>query len=108
MPYLHNELVVNGQYRADRVGDLVEALMASSIRPQQEAVDPVRAVWEQVVPPALARHCRVQGVKGTRLHVQVSGPAYLYELRLCGPEMTRALQEIAPQAKIRDIRFALR
>ena len=108
MPYLRNELVVNGKYRAARMGDLVEALMASSIRPQEEAVDPVRAAWEQVVPPALARHCRVQGLKKSRLHVKVSGPAYLYELRLCGPEMTRALQELAPEAKIRDIHFALR
>ena len=107
MAYLRNELVVDGRYRPDKVGSLVSHLMDAKVRPQKEAVDPVVAAWEAVVPPGLAGHCRVKGVQGSRLQVMVDSPAYLYELQLCSSELIKALKSISPQIRIASMKLAV-
>ncbi|WAC61764.1 DUF721 domain-containing protein [Pseudoxanthomonas sp. SL93] len=83
-----------------RAGTAQPALQAAMT---DAATDPVRrAMWldalEQqlrpCLPPALAPHCRLANVAGTRLVFIVDSPVWRARLRLAAPELINAAQSI--------------
>ena len=106
MAYLPDELVASGHYKPDEIGGLVSELLMNC-RSRKAATDPVLTAWGQVVPPGLARHCRVKNVSGNRLEVWVDSPAYLYEMQLCQSEILQSVQALCPRPRIRSIKLTL-
>lgn len=106
MAFLPEELIVNGGYRPARIGDLVKDILAMC-QDKKAKADPVLTAWQQVLPPGLAQHCRVKNVVGTRLHVLVDTPAYLYEMQLCNNDVLRAMQGLCSRPRIDSIKLSL-
>jgi len=93
--------------RAVRLGDAVGQLMERRILAVHSKFGPVSELWNQLLPGELVRHCKLAGVSGGQLKVCVDSPVYLYELRLCGPELLRELQRHCPAARIKEIKFVI-
>lgn len=107
---LHNIVRWRRGRRADKtvpLGDAVRELMDSRISPQQAIFSSVSEVWAHLLPAGLGEHCEITGIIGGELKVQVDSPAYLYELKLCSPELVDELQSRCPKARIKGIKFVL-
>ncbi len=81
---------------ADAIGNFVERLA-----PMPERFDSVRQAWDNVLPPAMRRHCRIESVTGGCVKVAVDGASYMYELQLCKSELLAELQRLCPRASLR-------
>ena len=90
-----------------RLSDVVEQLMEAEISPRQGRFAAAAEAWSQLLPAELAGHCRIAGISGSRLKVEVDSPSYLHELLLCSAELLAELQQSCPRAKIREIKFVI-
>ena len=57
-----------------------------------------------LLPPSLAPHCHVGDLRGGRLTIHVSGPAWATRLRLALPQLEPALKGLADFAAVREIK----
>ncbi|MHC4572739.1 MAG: DciA family protein [Planctomycetota bacterium] len=89
------------------LGDTVRQLMEDRISPRQARFESVARLWSGLLPVELGRHCRLTEISGGQLKVLADSPAYLYELRLCSPQLLKELQRRCPQARIRKIKLAI-
>jgi hypothetical protein len=87
---------------ADAIGDFVERLA-----PMPERCDSVTQAWENVLPAALRKHCRIESVTGGCVKVAVDGASYMYELQLCKAELLTELQRLCPGASLRRLTVAM-
>ena len=101
------ELRYKARKNEKRLGDLVNSVMERSIKPGQKRLGPVAEAWLAIVPPGFAPYCHVKGVVRSELRIGVDSPVYLYELQLCSQDLLKALQERAPKAGLRRIKFML-
>ena len=90
-----------------RLGDLVESFMEGVVKPKKNKLAPIIHVWSQCVPPQCAGHCRVTGLNGSQLQVNVDTPAYLYTLQMGGKELIAELMRLCPGAGVKTIKFTL-
>ena len=90
-----------------RLGDVVEQLMEAEISPRQSRFAAAAEAWSQLLPAELAEHCKIAGIFGGRLKVEVDSPSYLHELRLCSYELLAELQQNCPRARIKEIKFVI-
>ena len=64
--------------------------------------------WQRLVPEELARHARLERLKGGVLHVAVDSSAHLYELdRLMRQGLERELVRAATGSPVRRVRLSL-
>ncbi|MDD5326633.1 MAG: DciA family protein [Phycisphaerae bacterium] len=89
------------------LGDVLSGLMENRISPQQERFGLITDAWSQLLPVELCRHCKIVEVSGGRLKVSVDSSAYMYEMQLLSSELLKELASMCPQAKIREIKFAV-
>lgn len=91
----------------------IDEILAERQRPKNalEALvrrDALRQSWtaqlRAVLPSALAPHCRVADVRGTRLVIHVSSAAWATRLRFELPKVEPALRALADFATVDDIR----
>ena len=69
---------------------------------------PLAELWQQLVPADLARHARLERLKGGVLHVAVDSSAHLYELdRLMRQGLERELVRAAKGAPLRRVKLSL-
>ena len=92
---------------AIRLDGAVEELIDNQISPRQASFDLVSELWSQLLPPELARHCKIAGISGGLLKVIVDSPTYMHELRLCSSELLKGLQQRCLRARIKKIKIVL-
>jgi predicted nucleic acid-binding Zn ribbon protein len=92
---------------AVRLADTLSELMQTRISPRQARLGRVVQCWEQLLPDELACHCRISGITGGQLNVNVDMACYLYELRLCSSSLLKQLQRQCPRARIKKIKFTV-
>jgi len=90
-----------------RLGQVVQQLIDERISPRQARFSQVAAVWSQLLPAELCRHCEIVDISGGQLKVQVDSPSYMYELQLCSSELLEELQRQCPKARLTKIKFAV-
>lgn len=100
---------MTGQTRAvepcrlgDAVGDVV-----SRLAPVHARCDAVTEVWQDLLPDALRRHCRIEAIRRGRVKVVVDAASYMYELQLCKAELLAELQRLCPRAALRSISVSM-
>ena len=93
--------------RVTKLGDTVKELMDNQISPRQEKFGPVVEIWNELLPTGLAEHCRVDAISSGQLKVLVDSPAFVYELRLCSPELLEQLQQKCSRARIKNIKVII-
>jgi predicted nucleic acid-binding Zn ribbon protein len=90
-----------------KLGVILQQLMAKRLKPSQQINESVAQAWFKLLPKQLAQHCEVSSLSGGQLKVLVDSPIYMYELNLCGPELLSELQKRCPQARLKEIKFAI-
>ncbi|MDI9432814.1 MAG: DciA family protein [Sedimentisphaerales bacterium] len=86
----------------EAVGDVVERLA-----PLHAQCDSVVQAWQELLPEALRRHCRIDSVTGGCVRVVVDAASYMYELQLCKAQLLPELQRLCPRAGLRRMNVAM-
>jgi len=92
--------------RTVRLGEALSQFMEKNVSPRRRWFEPVAALWDQLLPPELNRHCSLDALSGGQLKVVVDSPVYLHELRLCSPGLLTELQRCR-NAHIKKIKLVL-
>lgn len=79
----------------------------AKLTPIYEGCDSVVQAWEQVLPPNLRSHCRMDGFRNGCLHIMVDGASYRYELQLCKAELLTELRRLCPGTGLRRIQISM-
>jgi predicted nucleic acid-binding Zn ribbon protein len=92
---------------AEKLGDVLAVLIESKIAPQQEQFSSVYEIWQQLLPPELCKHCRIDSISNGQLKVLVDSPSYMYQLQLCQTDILAGLKSQCPQFRIARLKFTL-
>lgn len=87
------------------LGEIAGKIVENRLSVQYNRFGAVIELWGQLLPRELAEHSRLEDVNGGCLKVLVDSPSYLYELRMCGPQLLEEVQKHCPRARITEIRF---
>jgi len=90
----------------EKLGDVLAVLMESKIAPEQEQFSSVYEIWQQLLPPELCKHCRIDSISKGQLKVLVDSPSYMYQLQLCQTDILAGLRSQCPQFRITRLKFA--
>jgi predicted nucleic acid-binding Zn ribbon protein len=90
-----------------RIGDVVNQLLARRGYLQTLSVEELREAWSQAAGKDLAAETCPGRLRGGVLEVFAVNSALLQELTFCKTELLKKLASVAPQFKIRDLRFRL-
>ena len=93
--------------RTVRLSDTISQIMQKHISPKYDKYGPLFENWELLLPPELARHCKIAAVNNGQLRIKVDAPAYGNEIRLCQAELVEQLKEKCPKARIRNIKIVV-
>jgi predicted nucleic acid-binding Zn ribbon protein len=91
---------------ADALAEMMGA-PRNGINQRYEAASRLSLFWADLLPPALAQHCRVVDLSAGTLTVEADSPSYLYELRISSHQLIQYLRQGCPLAKVRDIKVIL-
>jgi len=93
--------------KTTRLGDVVKQLMENRVSPRQARFEAIAEVWSRLLPAEVHSHCEIADISGGQLRVLVDSPSYVYDLRLCSPELLEELQQQCPRARIKKIKFTI-
>ena len=93
--------------RTKHLGRVLNEFMEKRVAPSHSRFASVEQLWGQLLPAELAEHCTLAGISAGQLKVLVDSPVYMHELRMCGGELVRQLQQHCPRARIERIKFAI-
>ena len=86
--------------RMETVGDLVGKVLGDL------GLDGVAgSQWDEIVGPAVAKHCRPLGIRGAVLEIQVDSPVWSQQLQLRKTELLKNLAEQIGEDAPRELRF---
>ena len=89
------------------LGDVLGGFMENQVSPRRSRFGLIDEAWNQLLPAELCRHCRIDGISGGKLKVLADSPSYMYELQLLSSELLKELGRQYPQARIKEIKFAV-
>ncbi len=92
---------------AARLSDVLVVLMDSKIAPQQERFSFVYEIWQQLLPPELSRHCRIDAISNGQLKVLVDSSSYMYQIQLCRSDILAGLKSYCPQFRITKLKLSV-
>jgi hypothetical protein len=92
---------------ATRLGVILKEFIDNRIQPNQQIAESVAQMWEELLPVELAQHCEITGLSVGQLKILVNSPCYMYELSLCSSKLLAELQRRCPQARLKEIKFAI-
>jgi len=93
--------------KTTRLGDVVKQFMENRVSPRQARFEAIAEVWSRLLPAEVHNHCEIADISGGQLKVLVDSPSYVYDLRLCSPELLEELQQQCPRARIKKIKFTI-
>ena len=88
-----------------KIGSVVNDLLARSGYARMQSASGCQDAWNRAVGEKMACHCRVGNVRRGALEVTVRNSAIVQELTFINKKLVKKLQELAPDQKIREIRF---
>ena len=100
--YLRRQVRIPGP---KSLGNVVSQLLARRGYGQGPAAAGCQAAWQSAVGEKLAPHTRAGSVRRGVLEVTVANSAALHELSFVKAKLIKTLAKLAPDQKIRDIRF---
>lgn len=62
-------------------------------------------LWNQIIPPGLQPHCRLDKRVGNTLYVQVQPGPYMHQLQVLSGELLDRIRQNAPRSGIQKIRI---
>ncbi|MFA5424686.1 MAG: DUF721 domain-containing protein [Phycisphaerae bacterium] len=86
-----------------QLGDLLGD-MVGRFGERHELTVKLEQAWSEILPAGLSEHCRLDEVSAGVLKVNVDGPGYMHEIRMCKRQLCDALNKAVPGLKIRDIK----
>jgi hypothetical protein len=79
----------------------------AGITHRYETASKLNLLWAQLLPPALAQHCRIIDFSQGLLTVEADSPSFLYEMRISSQQLVQFLHQGCPSAKVRAIKVIL-
>jgi predicted nucleic acid-binding Zn ribbon protein len=92
---------------AVRLGDVVRELMDNQISRRQADFRSAEEFWSSTLPVELLQHCRIAGISGGKLTVEVDSPSYMYEMQLASYELLKGMQRQCPRVPVEKIKLVL-
>jgi hypothetical protein len=89
------------------LGDVLGELMKCRVLPQQTRFGLITEAFSQMLPVELCQHCTIVDISRGRIKVIADSPSYVYELQLLSSELVKELARRCPQARIKEIKFAV-
>ncbi len=93
--------------RIIRLGDAVTTLVEKQISPRQQQLELLYQTWIKLLPVELGRHCKIIDFCDGKLTVRADSPSYMYELRMCSPQIKTELNRQCRRVNIKKIKFVL-
>ncbi len=90
---------------AVRLGDVVKELMDNQISQRQADFRSVEDFLSSALPAELSQHCKIAGISGGKLLVQVDSPSYMYELQLVSCALLKELRRQYPRVPVEKIKL---
>ncbi len=90
-----------------KLGQCLDGVMKRNIEPRYRECGAVVDAFIEMIPQALAEHCRIAGVEKGVITITADLPCYLHELRICSDELLRHIRQRSPQVRIKRIRCRL-
>jgi hypothetical protein len=90
-----------------RLGVILKEFVDSRIQPNHKIFEFIVQILEDLLPVELMQQCKVSSISGGQLKILVSSPCYMYELSLCSSNLLAELQQRCPQARLKEIKFAI-
>lgn len=88
-----------------RIAEVVSSLLARRGYAQVKSTAECSAAWQHAAGKELGQHSRAGSVKRGVLEVTVRNSAVLQELTFRKKQLLKRLTELAPERKIRELRF---
>ena len=88
--------------KADKFGEVARTYLGTSANRLSKNALVVDA-WDQALPGELSMHCKLTGILGSALCVDVEPGTYMHELRVMSPDLLEYLRNCCPTAKIQKI-----
>jgi hypothetical protein len=89
------------------LGDVLNEIMECRIGPQQTRFGMIIEAFCQMLPTELCQHCTIVDISRGRIKVIADSPSYVYELQLLSGDLVKELARRCPQAKIKEIKYAV-
>ncbi len=93
--------------RAVRIGEVVNEVFEDAILQGQDRLRELNNNWQQLLPVGLSRHCRLGGLSGGVLQIEVESALYASELQLCKAELLGELRRRCPRARIKAMKLVI-
>jgi predicted nucleic acid-binding Zn ribbon protein len=90
-----------------KLGDVLSELMRYRVLPQQTTYGMVTEAFSQMLPAELCQHCKIVDISHGRIKVITDSPSYVYELQLLSGDLVKELAKRCPQARIKEIKYAV-
>lgn len=90
---------------AQGIGNVLSQLLAKNGYAQLQTAASCEAAWRQAAGPKLEKDTRPGNVRGGVLDVLVRNSAVLQELTFVKQQLVRKLAELAPDQKIKQVKF---
>jgi len=90
-----------------KLSDVLAVLMDNKIAPQQERFSSAYEIWQQLLPPELSEHCRIDTISNGQLRVLVDSPSYMYQIQLCRSDILAGLKSHCPQFRITRLKLSV-
>jgi predicted nucleic acid-binding Zn ribbon protein len=89
------------------LGEVLGPMVNERLSTRYEQSVKLQQRWNEILPPELAEHCRIEEFSAGVLKVIVDGPGYMHELRLCKEELCGELSAAVLGVKIKDIKLLI-
>lgn len=91
--------------RMETVGDLVGKVLGDLGLDGVAVAHRIGSQWDEIVGPAVAKHCRPLGIRGAVLEIQVDSPVWSQQLQLRKTELLKNLADQIGEDAPRELRF---
>jgi predicted nucleic acid-binding Zn ribbon protein len=94
--------------REEAIGNLIPSVLSDlGLDDSALSVRLIR-IWDEALGPAVATHCRPDGVRGDVLYATVPDSAWMQRLQLQKPTILRRLTEALGEPPAADLRLRVR
>ena len=88
----------------DRIGRVSEEYIRRNLKSMQKQASVVD-VWESVVPAGMRAQCRLSGIRGSVLKIEVTPGPYMHEMNLVRSELLDEIRRQCPRSGIKKIQL---
>lgn len=90
-----------------RLGEVIGEFMGNQVSRRQAELYAAEELLNTALPSELLQHCKIAGISGRKLLVQVDSPSYMYEMQLASDELLKQMRQQCPRGSIEKIKLIL-